>query len=46
MLRYFDGQQISQIAQILECSETTVKTHLQRTKATLAQRLKQEIDYD
>ena len=43
VLRYFDGQQISQIAQILECSENTVKTHLQRAKATLAQHLKQEI---
>ena len=42
-LRYFDRRQISQIAHILECSENTVKTHLQRAKATLAQRLEQEI---
>ncbi len=39
VLRYFDSQQISQIAQILECSENTVKTHLLRAKKTLARRI-------
>lgn len=42
VLRYFDRQQISQIAHILECSENTVKTHLQRAKQTLGQRIEQE----
>jgi RNA polymerase sigma-70 factor (ECF subfamily) len=39
VLRYFDGQQSSQTAQILECSENTVKTHLLRAKKTLARRI-------
>jgi RNA polymerase sigma-70 factor (ECF subfamily) len=42
VLRHVDGQSIAQIAAILECSENTVKTHLQRAKRTLAQRLGQE----
>jgi RNA polymerase sigma-70 factor (ECF subfamily) len=41
-LRYFDHQQVSQIAHILKCSENTVKTHLLRAKKTLAQRIDQE----
>lgn len=43
VLRHVDGQPVAQIARILECSENTVKTHLQRAKKTLAQRLGQEI---
>jgi len=42
VLRYFDGQRISEIAAILEVSENTVKTHLQRAKKTLAKRIEQE----
>ncbi|MCZ7534179.1 MAG: sigma-70 family RNA polymerase sigma factor [Acidimicrobiia bacterium] len=34
-LRYYDGSSIADIARILECSENTVKTHLQRAKQTL-----------
>ncbi len=41
-LRYLDQQKISQIAQILECSENTVKTHLARARQTLAERLGEE----
>lgn len=41
-LRYFDRQKIAEIAQILECSENTIKTHLSRAKQTLAKRLEQE----
>ncbi|MFQ5522592.1 MAG: RNA polymerase sigma factor [Acidimicrobiia bacterium] len=43
VLRYVDGQGISQIAHILECSENTVKTHLRRAKNTLAKRLGREV---
>ena len=43
VLRYVDGQSISGIARILECSENTVKTHLLRAKRTLAKRLDGEI---
>ncbi len=42
VLRHVDGQSIAQIARILECSENTVKTHLQRAKGTLARRLGEE----
>lgn len=38
-LKYFDGQQISDIARILECSENTVKTHLKRAMTTLRQEM-------
>ena len=41
-LRYLDRRTISQVAQILECSENTVKTHLSRAKRTLATRLGKE----
>lgn len=41
-LRYFDRQPVAEIARILDCSENTVKTHLQRAKHTLAQRLEKE----
>ncbi len=41
-LRYLDGRNLPQIADILECSENTVKTHLLRAKRTLAQRLGEE----
>ena len=33
---------VPEIGRILECSENTVKTHLQRARATLAQRLDKE----
>lgn len=42
VLKHVDGQSIAQIAHILECSENTVKTHLQRAKRALAQRLSEE----
>jgi len=34
-LRYYDRSSIADIARILECSENTVKTHLQRAKQAL-----------
>ena len=34
-LRYYDRSSIADIARILDCSENTVKTHLQRAKKTL-----------
>ena len=42
-LRYFDGQPLADIARILDCSVATVKTHLQRAKHALAERLGEEI---
>ncbi len=41
-LRYLDHQSLTQIAEILGCSENTVKTHLLRAKQTLSQRLERE----
>ncbi len=38
-LRYYDRSSIAEIARILECSENTVKTHLQRAKQTLKAQL-------
>ncbi len=38
-LKYFDGQHVSDIARILECSENTVKTHLKRAMTTLRQEM-------
>ena len=38
-LSYLDGQEVSEIARILGCSESTVHTHLRRGKETLARRL-------
>ena len=38
-LRFYDQRGIAEIAAILDCSPSTVKTHLQRAKATLAKRL-------
>ena len=38
-LRYYDLSSIADIARILECSENTVKTHLQRAKQALEARL-------
>lgn len=38
-LRYYDRGSIPEIACILECSENTVKTHLQRAKKTLEAQL-------
>ncbi len=34
-LRYYDRSSIADIARILDCSQNTVKTHLQRAKKTL-----------
>lgn len=45
-LRYFDGQPAADIARILDCSEATVKTHLQRAKHALAKKLGEEIDHE
>lgn len=41
-LRYYDQRSNPEIAEILGCSETTVKTHLQRARETLARRLQEE----
>jgi RNA polymerase sigma-70 factor (ECF subfamily) len=38
-LRYLDGQEVSGIARILECSENTVHTHLRRGRESLSRRL-------
>ncbi len=40
-LRYVDGASIAEIANLLEISDNTVKTHLQRGKHTLNKRLKE-----
>lgn len=41
-LRYYDQRSNAEAAEILGCSETTVKTHLQRARETLARRLERE----
>lgn len=41
-LRYYDRSSIPEIAQILDLTENTVKTHLRRAKATLSERLSEE----
>ena len=38
-LRYLDGQEVSDIARILQCSESTIHTHLRRGEESLARRL-------
>lgn len=38
-LRYFDGREVSEIARVLSCSESTIHTHLRRGKESLARRL-------
>jgi len=38
-LRYLDGQDVSDVALILECSENTVHTHLRRGRESLSRRL-------
>jgi RNA polymerase sigma-70 factor (ECF subfamily) len=38
-LRYFDGQDVSEIARVLRCSESTVHTHLRRGRESLTRRL-------
>ena len=38
-LRFYDRRRIGEIAQILGCSENSVKTHLLRAKETLARTL-------
>jgi len=38
-LRYLDGQEVSDIARILGCSDNTVHTHLRRGRESLARRL-------
>ncbi len=37
-LRYLDGQEVSEIAETLQCSVNTVHTHLRRAKERLARR--------
>jgi RNA polymerase sigma-70 factor (sigma-E family) len=41
-LRYFDQRSIAEIARIIGCSENTVKTHIQRAKHALSERLEKE----
>lgn len=41
-LRYYDQRSNTETAEILGCSVTTVKTHLQRARETLARRLGEE----
>jgi RNA polymerase sigma-70 factor (ECF subfamily) len=41
-LHYVDQRTVPEIGRILECSENTVKTHLQRARDTLARRLAKE----
>lgn len=41
-LCYYDRCSIADTARILECSETTVKTHLRRARQTLERRLREE----
>jgi len=41
-LRFFDRSSIAEIARIMNCSENTVKTHLQRGKQALARKLGEE----
>jgi RNA polymerase sigma-70 factor (sigma-E family) len=41
-LTYLDGLSTSEVGQVLGCSAPTVKTHLQRGRATLARRLGME----
>jgi RNA polymerase sigma-70 factor (ECF subfamily) len=41
-LHYVDQRTVPEIGRILECSENTVKTHLQRARDTLARRLDKE----
>lgn len=43
-LRYWDDLGIVQIAEVLGCSTETVKTHLKRGRAALAERLGAELD--
>lgn len=38
-LFYWEDRSVSEIADILDCGQETVKTHLKRGRATLAQRL-------
>ncbi len=41
-LHYVDQRTVPEIGRILQCSENTVKTHLQRARNTLARRLAKE----
>ncbi len=41
-LRYLEGWPVADVAQILGCSENTIKTHLRRARRTLARRLGEE----
>ena len=43
-LHYLEDLPVSDIAAILECSESAVKTHLTRARARLAERLGTEND--
>lgn len=45
-LRYIDGATASQIAEILEVSENTVKTHLKRAKQALAKAAAEQVTVD
>jgi RNA polymerase sigma-70 factor (sigma-E family) len=39
VLHYVEDRPVAEVATVLECSEGTIKTHLSRARATLAQRL-------
>jgi RNA polymerase sigma-70 factor (ECF subfamily) len=41
-LQFFDRRSIAEIAEVLHCSENTVKTHLKRGKQALAGKLREE----
>jgi RNA polymerase sigma factor (sigma-70 family) len=43
-LYYFDGYSVSEIADVLQCSEGSVKTHLSRGRAAVAHQLQLEQD--
>ena len=38
-LHYYDRSSVAEIAQVLDCSENTVRTHLRRAKETLSENL-------
>lgn len=45
-LRYWDDMSLGQIAEILDCGQETVKTHLKRGRATLARKIEGGADHD
>ena len=43
-LRYVEDLTLDEIGQVLGCSKDTVNTHLRRARATLARRLRLEVE--